>query len=157
MHDFALRVRISYEAGDADRVSVSIAGGINGAITNSGTQHFSDGAKRYYDGKYLQLVQTTSESGIAFVHTAAQSLQCEGEEAVRKISMPRRAIRESQQIRLGRGQTLEFVKYCSVFTTRDLESKSEEELKETGLAEVRLMEQKGFDALFEESTAAWED
>ena len=157
MHDFALRVRIRCEAGDADRVSVSITGGINGAITNSGTQHFSDGAKRYYDGKYLQLVQTTSESGIAFVHTAAQSLQCEGEEAVRKISMPRRAIRENQQISLGRGQTLEFVKYCSVFTTRDLESKSEEELKETGLAEVRLMEQKGFDALFEESTAVWED
>ena len=157
MHDFALRVRVTYVDGDAREIPVSLTGGINGAVTNSGTQHFSDGAKRYYEGKYLQLVQTTSESGISFVHTAVQTLRCGGQECGRKISMPRRAIREAQQIMLARGETAEFVKYCSVFTTRDLEAKTAEELKETGLEEVRLMGRKGFDSLFTESATAWEE
>ena len=156
MHDFALRVRVTYTSGAEKKIPVSFSGGINGAITNSGTQHFSDGAKRYYEGKYLQLVQTTSESGISFVHTAVQMLSAGGKEAGRKISMPRRAIRENQQIMLSLGETAEFVKFCSVFTTRDLEGKTAEALKETGLEEVRFMEQEGFDTLFAESTAAWE-
>ena len=157
LHDYAMRVQVTYLDGRAESVPVTFGSGINGQITNSGTQHFSDGAKRYYDGKYLQLVQTTSESGISFVHTAVQTLCAGAEEGSRKISMPRRAIQEKQQILLDREQTAVFTKYCSVFTTRDLEGKTEEELKETGLQEVRAMEQEGFDALLAESAAAWEE
>ena len=51
LHTFCSNVRISHLGCEAD---IRIISGINGQMTNSGSQHFEEGEKRIYDGKYLQ-------------------------------------------------------------------------------------------------------
>jgi len=48
-------------------LNIELKSGINGQMTNSGVQHFSEGEKRLYDKKFMQMVQTTTESKIDFV------------------------------------------------------------------------------------------
>ena len=46
---------------------LDIAGGIDGRMTNSGSQHFSEGDKRLFKGRHMQYSQTTGQSKIDFV------------------------------------------------------------------------------------------
>ena len=45
---------------------LDIAGGIDGRMTNSGSQHFSEGDKRLFKGRHMQYSQTTGQSKIDF-------------------------------------------------------------------------------------------
>lgn len=49
-----------------EHAEVMIIGGINGQMNNSGSQHFSEGEKRLYDGRFMQYTQTTGQSKIDF-------------------------------------------------------------------------------------------
>lgn len=71
LHVIAQKVKIlPQDAG----THVVITTGIDGKMTNSGTQHFSDREKRFYDQKYMQLLQETLESEIMFCHNTVVKL-----------------------------------------------------------------------------------
>ncbi len=55
------------KAAPASAVTVKIKSGIDGRVTNTGAQHFTDGDKRFYENRYIQYIPTTTESGITFV------------------------------------------------------------------------------------------
>ena len=50
-------------------VSIKIHSGINGQVSNEGSQHFTDGEKGLMNGKFIQMMSMTTHSKIQFVQT----------------------------------------------------------------------------------------
>ena len=63
LHLIAQKVEVTPLDGDME---LDITGGINGQMNNGGSQHFSDGDKRLFEGRHMQYNQTTGQSGIHF-------------------------------------------------------------------------------------------
>lgn len=79
----------------ADRdVKLVVESGINGQMTNTGSQHFSEGEKRLYDGAVMQYTQTTIQSKIDFFFNTRLRFFKNGTEQQEKgfITMDRRRI-----------------------------------------------------------------
>lgn len=81
---------------------LDIAGGIDGRMTNSGSQHFSEGDKRLFKGRHMQYSQTTGQSKIDFVFNTTFSFAMDGEarEEPGFIVIDRRMIAQEYQIDL---------------------------------------------------------
>ncbi len=157
-HTAAQKIRITCMNGDVD---LRMLPGIDGTVTNSGVQHFSEGDKRFYDGRYMQSCQTTTESKIDFVFTTVCDFRTDdGEHRMKQlILMDRRKISCEYQCRLPKGRTLEIEKISNVYTSRDreMEKKSLHEIQEAALQALKDSAKKGYDTLAEESRQAWEE
>lgn len=128
-------------------------------MTNTGSQHFSDGDKRFYEKKYIQYVQTTTQSGIDFVETTAHELKIDGSvlESPAEVFMDRRKVYAGYTIEVKAGQTLVIEKYSNVYTTRDKEyaNKDVHEIQEISLNACKADMQAGYDKLATESASQW--
>ncbi|MCL2216898.1 MAG: glycoside hydrolase family 65 protein [Defluviitaleaceae bacterium] len=151
LHTIAQKVCITPLDGNAE---LSLSTGINGQITNSGSQHFSEGAKRLYEKKYMQLVQTTVESNIDFVITTHCNFY--GGEAESHIHMDRRKIFSVYTAAINKGECLTIEKITTVHTSRDkaCENLGTEALQAHGLANLKK-QSVGYDKLLVDSAAAW--
>lgn len=143
---------------DAD-VTLQIKSGINAMETNHGAQHFCELDKRVLSGGCLEYPVITTQSGVtAVLHT------------VHKISDPaaaartvndRRTLHRSFTAQVRKGETLRLEKISAVSTTRDLEYASLPEteaagrLVADGRERIAAAAKAGYDALFENSRAAW--
>ncbi|MDE6204298.1 MAG: glycoside hydrolase family 65 protein, partial [Lachnospiraceae bacterium] len=156
LHVIAQRMEITPE----EDVEVKLHSGIDGRMTNTGSQHFSDGDKRFYEKRFIQFVQTTSQSKIDFVNTTVHKLLLNGEvlplEAA--VYIERRKIYAGFEISVKAGETLAVEKYSNVYTSRDLDGAGMDTaaLQEISLATGRELEKAGYKALQEESAAQWE-
>lgn len=143
---------------DAD-MRLDIAGGIDGRMTNSGSQHFSEGDKRLYEGRHMQYDQTTGESKIDFIFNTTFSFAMDGvkREEPGFIVIDRRMIAQEYKIDIPMGSTLTVEKLSSVCTSRDRDSEdlSRDELKDKALQAHEAACELGYDALLAESAAAW--
>ena len=157
LHTICQKMTISV---DEDTV-ISIKTGIDGTVTNTGTQHFSEGVKRFYEKKFLQCVQTTTQSKIDFVLTAGVSVTVDGKavETEPFIAMDRRKMFCAYDIPVQKGQILELTKICHVATSRDLDyaDMETERLQEKCLLELKAQYAKGYDPLLAESAAKWNE
>ena len=158
LHVIAQQVSVTPLDADAQ---LSLRGGINGQMTNSGSQHFSEGDKRLYEDRYMQYTQTTGQSKVRFVLNTAFRFSSDGQpqEAKGFIVMDRRIIRQEFDLDIAAGTTLTVEKISTVFTDRDLECTG---LDAAGLAEYALKQEKeaymaGYEALLSESAAAWKE
>ncbi len=142
-------------------IELKIVPGIDGSVTNSGVQHFSEGDKRFYEGIYMQSCQRTTQTKLDFVFTTACSFEAEGKPYEMKslILMDRRKIGCEYTGRLEAGRTLEIEKISNVYTSRDKENdgKSVEELQKAGLEALKESREKGYEILAKESATAWEE
>ena len=133
--------------------------GIDGSVTNSGVQHFSEGDKRFYEGRFMQSCQTTTESKIHFVFTQACGFCVDGApyEMDQLIQMDRRKISCVYTCSLPAGKGLVMEKISSVYTSRDkeMEGKTMDQLQQAGLEAVKQSAAAGYDMLAQESAAAW--
>ncbi len=158
LHVIAQRVEITPVDED---VRVEIKSGINGKMTNTGSQHFSDGDKRFYDKRVIQFVQTTGQSKIDFVDTTVHKLALDGETLPMEaeVYIERREIFAGYSVDVKAGQTLSVEKYSSVYTSRDLdmEGKTVAGLQELAVGTSRELESLGYEALKEESASQWEE
>ncbi|MCD8149429.1 MAG: glycoside hydrolase family 65 protein, partial [Clostridiales bacterium] len=114
LHEFALRVEITPLSGD---VSLRVQSGIDGRVTNTGAQHFTDGEKRFYDGRYIQYVPRTTESGITFVENAGHSFR-KNDKAVEvpmQVYMDLRTVYGGYELQVKNEETLIIEKYCNVY------------------------------------------
>lgn len=138
---------------------LDIAGGIDGRMTNSGSQHFSEGDKRLFKGRHMQYSQTTGQSKIDFVFNTTFSFAMDGEtrEEPGFIVIDRRMIAQEYQITIPAGSTLCAEKLSSVYTSRDRDSEglSYDELHDKALAGHEAACELGYDELLSESAAAW--
>lgn len=155
-HIIGQKVSITPLSGDC---AAMIVGGINGQMNNTGSQHFSEGEKRLFDGKVMQYTQTTGQSKIDFFLNTAFTFSLNGEPLENKgfIVMERRLIQQEFDLEIPQGQTLVIEKLSNVHTSRDRsgEGKSFQQMQEYSLAGLESALKFGYDALMEESRKAW--
>ncbi len=157
LHVIAQRVTITPKQDS----TLSLTSGINGQMTNSGVQHFLEGTKRLYDGRFMQQIQTTTESGIDFVfHSVHRFHQRESIEPMSIIKMDRRQIFfDYSDVRIPANETLTIEKYSTIFTSRDhdMTADTTEELASFALNATREVEAKGYDRLFADHVQAFDE
>lgn len=155
-HVIGIQVRVKpLSAG----VSVDMSSGLNARMTNSGAQHFIEGQYRFYDQTYMQLHQTTNESGIDFVFTAKHGLSLNGQtmEPEQRIMMDRRRMYiDYSNMVLDQDQELVIEKLVRVATTRDKDhgDKNLDQIKSQELAIMRALAD--YDTLLKAHIMAWE-
>lgn len=158
LHTVAQKITITAVNNDAE---IKFFPGIDGSVTNSGAQHFSEGDKRFYDGKYMQSCQTTTQTKLDFVFTTACEFKIDNQpyEAEKLIVMDRRKIGCQYKAHILAGQTITAEKISNVFTSRDKENdgKDIKEIQQIGLAALKESAAKGYDTLACESAKAWEE
>ena len=142
-------------------MTLDIAGGINGQMNNSGSQHFSEGDKRLFDGCHMQYNQTTGQSAIHFVFHTSFSFAMDGVAQEEKgfIIMDRRIIKQEFQVEIPAGSTLTVQKLSTVYTSRDRENEGLDlaALQAKALAGQKEVCAQGYDSLLEESAKVWAD
>jgi len=152
LHTVAQKVRITPLSVDTKLV---LSTGINGQITNTGSQHFSEGHKRFYDRRYMQLMQTTSQTGIDFVLTSDIKLSME---AKTHIAMDRRKMFSVFTLDIPVGECLTIEKISTVHTSRDKgrEGITTQELQSFALAALKEQAELGYNKILSASAAAWQ-
>ncbi|RDY28598.1 glycoside hydrolase family 65 protein [Romboutsia weinsteinii] len=142
-------------------LDIKIQSGINGQVSNTGAQHFSEGEKRVYDAKYIQYTQKTTESNIDFVLNTVNSFEINSETVKPNslIVMDRRKVYYNYEMSIEKSSTLVIEKISNVFTSRDKECEglSYEELKELSLKRIKEESVRGYETLQSESAKAWEE
>ncbi len=156
LHDIASYVTLRAVNSDVD---VTIKSGIDGRVTNTGAQHFTDGEKRFYDGKYMQYVPKTTESGITFVQTTVNEFSINGErlDVPAQIHMELRKLYGAYSFSLRKGDVLTIEKYSSVYTTRDADVKelTVPEIQTEALRALKELAVLGYQNLADETAEAW--
>lgn len=149
--------------GISDDMDLVIESGIDGQVTNSGSQHFHDGEKRIYDNKFLQMVSKTTQSKVYAALHCAHSFWMDGSAIEPKLLpvIDRRCMSIKADIPLKKGQTLTIEKLSSVHSSRDLkyeallENETVTKLHEDSMAAIVDAYKRGYNVLFEGSKAAW--
>ncbi|RFE01032.1 glycoside hydrolase family 65 protein [Streptococcus parauberis] len=133
-------------------IEVELYSGINGQVTNSGTQHFSEGRKLLVEQKYLQSFMFTSESKISAVVTTEHRFSKQPKKA--RPETARRGMYARYFFDLDVNETQEIEKISSYFTTNDFDFNSK--LDEQSIIFHKQLENSNYDSLFKESAKAWE-
>lgn len=138
-----------------------IFSGIDGRMTNSGSQHFSDGNKRLYEKKYMQFIQTTEQTKIDFIHNTSLSFWKEEreEEVNSRIVMDRRKIFSEYNGKLLPKETLTIEKISNVYTSRDKDAQGLERkvLQEKSLEALKESVRQGYNKIAKESSDYWKE
>jgi len=155
LHVIAQKVIIIPLSKDAN---IELVTGIDGRMNNGGSQHFSDGEKRFYDHKYMQLLQKTTESGIEFVHNTVVKIEGDLRCSQPKVAIERRRIFCEYEINASKGQAITIEKISNVYTSRDQEYTEFDSKKLQANSLKQLMEETkiGYSNLLEESAREWE-
>lgn len=141
-----------------------IDSGIDGQVTNGGSQHFHEGAKRVFDRTVLRMTQRTTQSDVTVcVHTAHRYFL--GNDPAEGKLLPvidRRILAMRGTFGLQPGIPFRVEKLTAVTTGRDLAyaalsgEDAASRAEEDGLAMVTEALSLGYDALFAESQAVWD-
>ncbi|MFD1030100.1 glycoside hydrolase family 65 protein [Metaplanococcus flavidus] len=143
-------------------VVLSIDSGIDARMSNSGVQHFLEGDHRIIEEHFLQLTQTTTQSEIDFVHNAVHILKINDERITGKADkdIDRRRVWLSFEAGLEPGDSFEMEKLITVHTSRDKDRDAEPyslmHLQKHSHAELKKLEEKGYEKLAESHRLAWQ-
>lgn len=156
LHLIAQEMSVTALEGD---VKFHLESGINNQLSNSGSQHFVEGEKRFFDKKFQQSVLKTSESGVDFVVNTTHTFALDGGAYApdELICIERRKIFVKYDGVIPAGKTLTVTKTSNIYTSRDkeLEGKSLDELREFSLNALKAAAAVPFSTHAEESAAVW--
>lgn len=144
------------------KISLEIVSGINGQLTNSGSQHFTEGDKALAEGQFIQMMPFTSQSKIFFVLSTVHNFQLDGkniyENIAKRIEMGRRKIYNRYWVDIESQNELVVEKISTIHTSIDKEKTGQtlEQVKQYALEHLKTAKQAGFDQLLESSAVAWE-
>lgn len=139
--------------------TIEIDSGINGQQTNSGAQNFHEGEKQVIDRRFLEMVQITTRSKVDIVSHSAHRFTVDGEEIHAPIlHLDRRYVHITQEVKVPSNSVLRIEKLSNVYTSRDIAFDYEgyllNDLKRTGLNNLKQAFEKGYETCFEESVVA---
>lgn len=141
-------------------VRLKIRSGINARVTNTGSQHFKEADKRFYEKRYMQFVEETTQSGIDVAVTSVHRfLRNEEPEDLRTdVNIEHRIIFADYFADLVNGDTFTIEKYSNVFTSRDLDTAglTRGELQALALKDLKENEAIGYADLADESAEEWQ-
>ena len=104
-HVLGLRASITALDGGAE---IRVDSGIDGRVSNTGSQHFHEGDKRIFDNRVLRMVSRTIQSGVSCCLHTAHTFTVNGQEAQGKLLpiIDRRYMAMRATFTLEKGQTL---------------------------------------------------
>lgn len=139
-------------------VKIIIETGIDGSVTNSGSQHFEDISRRIYDARDMQYLSKTTESNVWVAQHAACVLNKETD--ILPI-MGRRTLMNKFTFNAEAGENIHFEKISIFHSSRDqvYENIAADEivnvLKNDGMKSLHTAYEKGYGQLKQESENAW--
>ena len=142
---------------------LQVDSGIDGQVTNTGTQHFHEGEKRIFNNTILRMTEKTTQSGIGIcLHAAHRYFLGELPEEGKLLPViDRRALAVRGTFEVPKGVCFRADKLTAVTTGRDAayaDLSAEEaaaRAERDGLAWMEEALALGYDALFDESRQAW--
>ncbi|WP_211653246.1 glycoside hydrolase family 65 protein [Planococcus alpniumensis] len=158
LHLIAMKMEVESLSHD---VAVSIDSGIDAQMTNSGVQHFREGERKISDGRFIQLVQTTNETGIDLVHNTVHAFKLNGKDTDTPgdKNMARRKAWMTYDFELRPQDRLVMEKLSTVHTSRDTERKSGyslPQLRRHSLEQLKGHVTQGYDMLFQAHRRSWQ-
>ncbi|MGL5549086.1 MAG: glycoside hydrolase family 65 protein [Culicoidibacterales bacterium] len=141
-----------------DAINFEVLSGINAQMSNTGSQHFSEGERRIYDKKFIQLVQTTTESKIDIVVTTCHNIHVDSVEVEQgRMDMDRRKVWLTYAATIPAGKTFQFEKLSTIHTSRDLTNQTTNlaDLTQVALHDLQAAEAAGIETLLAEHVQAW--
>lgn len=143
-------------------VSLRLRAGIDGTVTNTGTQHTIEGDSRVYDGGTLEYPCTTVQSGVQVMTHMHHWLLIDGVQAAQmKIVSKRRSLTGEYTVTLLPGQKLEFEKLAAIHTARDVEyralsaAEANEAVRRDSLTRFLAQKTLTYAQVLRESAAVW--
>lgn len=143
---------------------IRVESGIDGTMTNTGSQHFTEGTKRIYDNRYLEMaVQTVQSAVTATIHTTHRFFVDKKEQEPEILPViVRRMMKIQACVQVEKGSSLTIEKMTAVYTGRDCEFKGRDEaeletlVKTAGKNRIEQIGGAGYDALMADSRRVWE-
>lgn len=156
LHDFAIQAEITPLSDD---VIIDMKSGIDGRVTNTGAQHFTDGDMRFYEGRYIQYVPKTTQSDITFVLNTTHKFWKDHEaiEVPAQLNMDLRKVYGRYHTEVKKGETLKIEKYCNVYTSRDydMQDKNVTDIQALSLEQIKELAGIGYGKLAEDTKDEW--
>ena len=172
LHLICMKVDIKPLNCDAE---IKIVSGINGQVTNSGSQHFSEGDKRFYNKKIIELLQTTTESDIDFVFKCLHKTLIDNvpAESIAEMVLDRRLIAQTLNLKVKQNSVFSFEKKVLIYTSRDkefslldpeytgkystekLRKEILEKIRDLSLNEIKSIENVQYEKLLDLSKVKW--
>lgn len=134
-------------------LTLKLHSGINGQMTNTGTQHFKEGVLRLYDKEIMKLEAHTTESNIDFAHFSRHEFMLENRHFTPKntIFMDRRKIFKTYEPEIiKQNETITIEKISGVYTSRDKDWKTADQ------ALTKFAATPNYDTLFQAHCKAWQ-
>lgn len=157
LHVIAARMTITAR----EDMTIKLRTGINARVSNTGSQHFSEVQKRFYDKKYMQFVERTTESNVDFVINSVHKFSLNGEaiDLPTDVNIEHRIVFADYAVELKAGDSFTVEKISNVNTSRDGDNAglSLEELQSRSLDALKDAEVAGYDVLADESAGAWKE
>ncbi|MBF6625456.1 glycoside hydrolase family 65 protein [Aerococcaceae bacterium zg-BR9] len=155
LHILAQEVNITNLGDDC---TIEIVSGIDGQITNSGSQHFSEGEKHLYDGKYLQMSPVTTNSKVKLVHSTVHQFKLNEKcfSPSSRIEMERRKIHNRYFLKLKNQDFLNIEKISSVHSSRD-KNQDDLDIETRSINDLKAAHELGYNQLLEESISEWKE
>jgi hypothetical glycosyl hydrolase len=157
LHLISMKMEVTALSHD---IEFKVNSGINGQMTNTGSQHFSEGECRIYDKQYVQLIQTTTQSKIHVVINTTHKVMIGDVEVNEPVmTMDRRKVGLTYNVQIQKGKTLAFEKLANIFTKidKDVEGKSLDEIREISLENIKEENCKGYVNVFKEHVNSWKE
>ena len=140
-------------------VKIRIVSGIDGRVTNSGTQHFHEVEQRNLGNRLMEYHTVTGESRIHVLQYFGHQLSLSGAEIhPRKIPIiERRYVGMMTEVEVPMRETLVVDKICSVFTDRDPGAGREKPWDTSARGSKKTLKylERGYDALKKRSHKEW--
>lgn len=143
-------------------LQISLYSTIDGKVTNEGAQHYTIESVRFYEHKLLQLVETTTQSGIDFVVNTTHTFYKDHAPFMpgQVMASGVRSIGCRYTLTLEKGQDLTLEKVSSIHTSRDQEWDTTNyqlgDLKKASMAYLKEEAAKGYRGILNESAHYWE-
>lgn len=152
---FATQVSIENLTNQA--LAVKVRSGINGQLSNEGSQHFTDGKKGLMDGRFIQMMPQTTQSKIQFVQTSEHSFGSV-ELTESRPETAHRGFYMNYAFEVAANDTVTFEKRSSIYTSidNDLDHHEVGHMRQVAVDELTALEEKSFDELLAESAAEWQ-
>ena len=159
LDDFhVLGQKINIKALDQE-VKIKIQTGIDGTVTNSGAGHFIETQKRFYNSRYMQYIQTTTQSKIIFNINAVVSIKkgTTDIQAEAEIDMSRRKVFGHYEVDADKDELITIEKISTIHTSRDTDfsDSKDVDLKQKTLSRIMQLHQIGYQKLFAKSVEKW--
>ena len=155
-HHFALRISVTPKM----RTELRIRSGIDGRMTNDGTQHFTEGKTRFIEKEIQEYTTRTIQSDITFIVEAMHRFGLDDAAVTpdSEINILRRRMYSEFYVDVGAGETFVCEKHAAVYTSRDAGVKGYtcEQLQQTARFALYDAAALGFDAFRLESSDFWQ-